>query len=80
MLVRIVPSPFSLLLSICLTSLLLPVDPVPRLQGALQAPPKRHQARQIGPALDYPQRLGANLLRHMPGAIRAHDESHQYLF
>jgi hypothetical protein len=80
MLVRIVPSSFSLLLSICLTSLLLPVNPVPRLQGALHAPPKRRRARQIGPAFDYPQRPDANRLRHTPGAMRAHDESHQYLF
>jgi hypothetical protein len=69
-----------LLLSICLTSLLLPIDPVPRLQGALQAPPKRRRARQIGPADDYPQRLRANRLRHTPSAMPAHDESHQYLF
>jgi hypothetical protein len=46
----------------------------------LQAPPKRRRPGKSGRHFDYPQGLGANRLRDTPGAMPAHDESHQYLF
>jgi hydroxypyruvate isomerase len=69
-----------LLLSICLTSLLLASTQF----RACKAPCRHRRSgagpRQIGPAFDYPHGLGANRLRCLAGAMPAHDESHQYLF